>query len=80
MAASHSLSHLPGTGAERDGFGWSTAGWTRTVLDAYTQTMIRSRDERAAFNEAVARYRELNPTATEREARRGVAVLICGDR
>lgn len=75
MAASEGLSHLPGTGGARGG-----AGWIKLVLDAYTQTMARSRDERGAFDAAVAIYREQNPNLSEQEARRGVAVLICGDR
>ena len=75
MAASEGLSPLPGTGGAHGG-----AGWIKLVLDAYTQTIARSRDERGAFDAAVAIYREQNPTLSEQEARRGVAVLICGDR
>ena len=75
MAASEGLSPLPGaSGAHGE------AGWMKLVLDAYTQTIARSRDERGAFDAAVAIYREQNPTLSEQEARRGVAVLICGDR
>jgi len=75
MAATEGLSHLPGAGSEHGG-----SGWTKLVLDAYTQIMSRSRDERGAFDAAVAIYREQNPMLSEQEARRGVAVLICGDR
>ena len=76
MAASEGLSPLLGMGGIVNG----VTSWTKLVLDAYTQTMSRSRDERGAFDAAVAIYREQNPTLSEQEARRGVAVLICGDR
>ena len=56
------------------------ANWTRLVLDTYTETMARSRDERGAFAAAVAVYSAHNPALSEPEARRGVAILICGDR
>jgi hypothetical protein len=75
MAASEGLSRLPGTSSAHGG-----PSWIKLVLDAYTQTMSRSRDERGAFDAAVAIYREQNPSSSEQEARRGVAVLICGDR
>lgn len=75
MAASGQPRPDPGSGGARHG----NASWTRLVLEAYTETMARSRDERCAFDAAVAVYRAQNPTASEQAARRGVAILICGD-
>ena len=57
----------------------AVSSWTRIVLETYTQAMARSRDERAAFDAAVAVYLAYNPQLSEPEARRGVAILICGE-
>ena len=42
----------------------ATASWTRLVLETYTQMMARSRDERGAFDAAVAVYRAQHPDSS----------------
>lgn len=48
------------------------------VLHAYVEWMSRTRQEAAAFDAAVAVFRDRNPDLSEKEARRGVAVILCG--
>ena len=48
------------------------------VLESYKAVMVRSRNEREAFETAVRIYRAQSSDLPEKEARRAVADIVCG--
>jgi len=48
------------------------------VLESYKAVMVRSRNEREAFETAVRIYRAQSSDLPHKEARRAVADIICG--